>query len=297
MKNWDGSAITDQRGKVVVITGATSGLGKEATKVLANKNATVIMAVRNLTKAESVVQYFKKSNSELDIHIKQLDLSSLNSVSAFADDFKNSFNQLDLLINNAGIMACPFAKTDDDFEIQMGVNHLGHFALTGHLLPMLLQTNNSRLVVTSSIAHKFSKINLDDLNWEQRKYNTGRAYADSKLANLYFAYELIRKLKDEPNKPLISISHPGWTKTELDRHTGFSAKMGDYIAQNVSMGTLPTLRAAVGENVQQGDYFGPKGIFEFRGYPVNVKSTKLANNKANAKRLWQLSEELTKVSY
>jgi NAD(P)-dependent dehydrogenase (short-subunit alcohol dehydrogenase family) len=294
---WNADNIPNQAGKVIVITGATSGLGKEATKVLAGKNATVVMAVRNTKKAETVVKEIKSEFPNAKIDIKKLDLNSLDSAKAFADSFANSYDRLDILINNAGIMMCPYSKTEDGFEVQMGVNHLGHFALTGHLMPLLKSTKNSRIVATSSMAHKTGDINFDDINWESRDYATTKAYSDSKLANLYFAYELIRKLENEPNAPIVTSAHPGWTKTELDRHSGIAAFLGNIIAQKVDMGTLPTLRAAVDENVKSGDYFGPKGFMEMRGYPVVVESTKLAQDTANAKRLWKMSEAMTGVTY
>jgi NAD(P)-dependent dehydrogenase (short-subunit alcohol dehydrogenase family) len=294
---WNIDNIPDQAGKVIVITGATSGLGKEATKVLAGKNATVIMAVRNTKKAEAVVREIQTEFPNAKIAIQQLDLNSLDSAKTFADSFATSYDRLDVLINNAGIMMCPYSKTADGFEVQMGVNHLGHFALTGHLTPLLKKTKNARIVATSSIAHKTGDINFEDINWESRDYATTKAYSDSKLANLYFAYELARKLQNEPNAPMVTASHPGWTKTELDRHSGIAAFMGNIIAQKVAMGTLPTLRAAVDESATSGDYFGPKGFMEMRGYPILVKSTNLAQDEAKAKQLWEMSEVMTGVKY
>ena len=194
-------------------------------------------------------------------------------------------------------MMCPFSKTKDGFEIQMGTNHLGHFALTGHLMPVLFKTNNSRVVTTSSVAHKTGNINFDDINWESRKYKTTNAYSDSKLANLYFTYELTRKYKNTPDAPLFTACHPGWTKTELDRHSGLAAFAGNLVAQKVPIGTLPTLRAATDPQAKQGDYFGPKKFFEMRGYPELVKSTTLAKDEAKAKQLWDLSQQMTGVIY
>lgn len=294
---WDSENIPDQAAKVVIITGASSGLGKEAAKVLSGKNATIIMAVRNTQKAADVVQEIKKTFPNAEIEIRQLDLNSLDSVKSFADGFKASYQRLDILINNAGVMACPFSTTADGFEIQMGVNHFGHFALTGHLMPLLKKTTDSRIVVTSSVAHKTGDINFEDINWASREYKTGQAYSDSKLANLYFAYELARKLEGDPTAPLISISHPGWTKTELDRHSGIIQFLGNIVAQTVEMGTLPTLRAAIDENAKSGDYYGPRRLFEMRGYPIVVKSNKLSHDQAKAKQLWDMSEELTGIRF
>jgi NAD(P)-dependent dehydrogenase (short-subunit alcohol dehydrogenase family) len=296
-KKWNTDDIPNQAGKVIIITGATSGLGKEAAKVLAGKNATVVMAVRNTKKAAAVVKEIQTEFPNAKIDIQQLDLNSLDSTKSFADSFANSYDRLDILINNAGIMMCPYSKTADGFEVQMGVNHLGHFALTGHLMPLLKKTKNARIVATSSVAHKTGDINFEDINWESRDYATTKAYSDSKLANLYFAYELARKLKNEPNAPMVVTSHPGWTKTELDRHSGLAAFIGNIIAQKVDMGTLPTLRAAIDENAKSGDYFGPKGFMEMRGYPIVVPSNKMSKNTANAKRLWEMSEAMTGVQY
>jgi NAD(P)-dependent dehydrogenase (short-subunit alcohol dehydrogenase family) len=294
---WNNSSISNQKGKVVIITGATSGLGKEATKVLASKNATVIMAVRNTKKGKDVADEIKNAFPNATIEVRKLELNSLKSVEAFANEIHATHNRLDILINNAGVMMCPYSKTEDGFEIQMGVNHFGHFALTGRLMPLLKSTKNARIVATSSIAHKSGDINFEDINWEERNYKTTNAYSDSKLANLYFAYELVRKFKNEPNAPIVTSAHPGWTKTELDRHSGLAAFIGNIVAQKVNMGTLPTLRAAVDEDAKSGDYFGPKGLMEMRGYPVVVPSNKMAKNEANAKRLWKMSEEMTGVSY
>jgi NAD(P)-dependent dehydrogenase (short-subunit alcohol dehydrogenase family) len=295
--NWNINNIANQKGKVVIITGATSGLGKEATKVLASKNATVIMAVRNTEKGKKVANEIQKSFQNATIEVRKLDLNSLKSVKDFADEILSTCNQLDILINNAGVMMCPYSKTDDGFETQMGVNHLGHFALTGHLMPLLKKTKFARIVVTSSIAHKSGDINFEDIDWESRSYNTTKAYSDSKLANLYFAYELSRKLKNQPNAPMVTSAHPGWTKTELDRHSGIAAFIGNIIAQKVDMGTLPTLRAAVDENAKSDDYFGPKGFMEMRGYPVVVPSNKMSHDEAKAKQLWEMSEKMTGVQY
>lgn len=294
---WTTENIPDQTGKVIVITGATSGLGKQATKVLASKNATIVMAIRNTEKAKKAVQEIKSEYPKADIKIEQLDLGSLDSVRSFATQFQKDFDRLDVLINNAGVMMCPYSTTKDGFEIQMGTNHFSHFALTGLLMPLLKKTKDSRIVATSSIAHKTGNINFDDINWESRKYNTNKAYSDSKLANLYFTYELDRKLKGQANAPKVTCAHPGWTKTELDRHSGLASFLGNLVAQKVDMGTLPSLRAATDLQANSGDYFGPLKMMEMRGYPEVVQSNALSHDDTNAKRLWDLSEELTGIRY
>jgi NAD(P)-dependent dehydrogenase (short-subunit alcohol dehydrogenase family) len=295
--SWTASNIPDQTGKIVIITGATSGLGKEATRVLSEKGATVILAVRNPQKAEAVAAQILKNNATAKIDIRGMDLGNLDSIKSFADKILNDYDQLDILINNAGVMMCPYSKTKDGFEIQMGTNHLGHFALTGHLMPLLKKTKDSRIVATSSIAHRSGDINFDDLNWTSRKYKTGKAYGDSKLANLYFMYELVKKLEGQADAPKVTCAHPGWTKTELDRHSGLVKFLGNIVAQTVEMGTLPSLRAATDVAANSGDYFGPTRMMQMRGYPELVKSNAMAQNEANATRLWTLSEELTGVSY
>jgi NAD(P)-dependent dehydrogenase (short-subunit alcohol dehydrogenase family) len=296
-KKWNSQNVPDQKDKTILITGATSGLGKEATRVLAMKNAKIIMAVRNMEKAETVANEIRSTYPNAMIDIWNLDLSSLDSVKTFAEEIVSNYDKLDILINNAGIMMCPYSKTRDGFEIQMGTNHFGHFALTGLLMPLLLKTNKSRIVVTSSIGHKQGNIDFTDINWEKRDYKTQKAYADSKLANLYFAYELERRYKDNPDVPIIVASHPGWTKTELDRHSGLTSFLGNIVAQTVQMGTLPTLRAATEKSVKSGDYFGPSKLMELRGAPVLVKSNEMSYNKENSKKLWVLSEKLTGVNY
>ncbi|MCC5945332.1 MAG: SDR family NAD(P)-dependent oxidoreductase [Bernardetiaceae bacterium] len=295
--NWNADQIPDLKGKVVIITGATSGLGKEATKVLAQKNATVIMAVRNTKKGKVVAQEIKNTTLQAKIDIKAMDLSSLESVKCFAKDVLSSYKHLDVLINNAGIMACPYDKTKDDFEIQMGTNHLGHFALTGLLMPLLEQTKNARIVATSSLGHRVGNINFDDINWEKRKYNSSQAYADSKLANLYFAYHLAEKLKAKNKDIKVTAAHPGWTRTDLQKHSWYMRMLNPLFSQGTDQGVLPTLRAAFDEKAQSGDYYGPSRFFEMHGSPIVVKSNARSLDKTMAKKLWDISESLTKIKY
>ncbi len=296
-ENWNTQNIPDQKGKVIIITGATSGLGKEAAKVLAGKGATVIIPVRNTEKAKSVREEIIKINPNAKIDIRSLDLSSLNSIKLFSDEINRDYDRLDILINNAGIMYCPYSKTQDGFEMQMGTNHLGPYALTAQLMPLLIKTANSRILNTSSLAHLTGNIDFEDINWENRKYKTMQAYADSKLANLYFHYELVKKLKGQKNAPLVIAAHPGWTKTELDRHIGIVGIVSSIIGQKAEMGVLPTLRAAIDPDVMSGDYFGPSGFREMRGNPIKVKSNAMSLNAQKAEQLWTLSEKLTGIKY
>ena len=294
---WSNKNIANQKDKVIIITGASSGLGKQATKVLAYKNATVIMAVRNIIKGEQVAQEIKSTQSDAQIEVMELDLNSIASVTSFVTEFSKSFEKLDILINNAGVMACPFSKTKDGLEIQMGVNHMGHFALTGLLMPMLRKSKAGRVVATSSMAHKQGNINFDDINWANRNYSTTKAYGDSKLANLYFAYELARKCKVEGNNIKVTAAHPGWTNTDLGQHSLVFSFLSPLLGQGVENGTLPTLRAATDESANAGDYYGPSGWQEIKGFPVIVPSNKLSKDTGKAKKLWDVSEELTGIKY
>jgi NAD(P)-dependent dehydrogenase (short-subunit alcohol dehydrogenase family) len=295
--NWNTQNIADQSNKIIVITGASSGLGKEASRVLSAKNATVIMAVRNTKKAKIVAEEIEKQNPNAKIDIREMNLSSLQSVRDFSEGIKSDYAKVDILINNAGIMACPFDKTKDGFEIQIGTNHLGHFALTGLLMPLLHKAKNARIVATSSIGHKMGNIDFTDINWEKRKYNTTQAYADSKLANLYFTYELAKKLKNTNSDIKVTAAHPGWTKTNLQKHSWYMRMLNPLFSQGPDQGVLPTLRAAFDADANSGDYFGPSKFFEMHGNPVVVKSTEKSYDLEASKKLWEISEQLTDIKY
>jgi NAD(P)-dependent dehydrogenase (short-subunit alcohol dehydrogenase family) len=217
-------------------------------------------------------------------------------VEAFANSFRSSHERLDLLINNAGVMVPPFGTTEDGFELQFGCNHLGHFALTGRLLDRLESTAGARVVNVSSMAHRQGSMDFDNLNAE-KGYAKWPAYGQSKLANLLFTFELQRRLEASGSSVIATAAHPGWTGTDLQRHSGFISLMNRFFAQTPPMGALPTLRAAVDPEAAGGDYFGPKGFYEMRGYPVKVGTTDAARSEADAARLWAVSEELTRVSF
>ncbi len=297
MSYWNIQHIPSQKGKVVIVTGATSGLGKEVSSILGCKNATVIMAVRNMEKAQSVAKEIHQAYPNAKLEIRKLELASLKSVKEFAEGFLKEYNRLDILINNAGVMACPFELTEDGFEMQMGVNHLGHFALTGLLMPLLQKTENSRIIATSSIAHRQGNIDFKDISWAKRKFNTTKAYADSKLANLYFTYELARKLAGKPDCPMVTAAHPGFTITELQRHSLIFRILNPLLSQKVDKGSLPTLRASLDTDAKSGGYFGPKGFMEMKGNPVLVKSSPLSYSSEKARQLWELSEKLTGIVF
>ena len=294
-ENWTIDDIPDQTGRIAVVTGASAGLGAETARVLALKGARVIMAVRNTAKGEGVADAIRAAHPEVRVEVQRLDLASLASIKRFAQGTRTRLTRLDLLVNNAGVMTPPQGQTEDGFELQFGTNHLGHFALVGHLLPLLEATEGARLVVLSSMAHRFGKLDFDDLNWRHRRYKASRAYGDSKIANLHFAKELARRLGG--NGPRVTAAHPGWSDTELQRHSGMAKFFNRLFAQSVDMGALPTLRAAFDPAAQPGDYFGPRGFMEMNGAPVKVDIHARARDADAAKRLWAVSEKLTGVSY
>jgi NAD(P)-dependent dehydrogenase (short-subunit alcohol dehydrogenase family) len=276
--------------KTVVITGATSGIGRAAAIELAKAGAQVVMGVRNTQRGEEVA-------TEMDGRgeVRQLDLTDLDSVRAFANTWEGD---IDILIDNAGVMAVPEGRTKDGFETQIGTNHLGHFALTGLLLPHV----KDRVVVLSSGAHRMGKIDLDDLNWEDRTYRRWPAYGQSKLANLQFMFELQRRLAESGSTVRAVAAHPGYASTELQSRTGNAIQnalmwIGNrLIAQSAEQGAWPTLYAAT-QDLPGGSYVGPDGPGESRGHPTLVTPSAAAQDMDTARKLWELSERLTGVSY
>ncbi|MCF7823304.1 MAG: SDR family NAD(P)-dependent oxidoreductase [Candidatus Marinimicrobia bacterium] len=294
--NWTTDNIPDQSGRVVIITGANSGIGFEAAKALTAKNALVILAVRNQSKGEAAAAHIASEVPGAKLSVHMLDVANLASVKAFADKMKADYKQLDLLINNAGIMVPPYGKTVDGFESQFGTNHLGHFTLTAQLYDLLKSTSNSRIVNVSSNAHKMGKINLDDLNWENRKYVSWTAYGDSKIANLYFTYELARKIQAAGHHVMVTAAHPGLTSSNLAKGAGIRF-FNSLFAQSGSMGALPTLMAATDPSAKNGDYFGPSKLSGWRGYPKRVFSNKASHDTDIAARLWEISQDMTQVKF
>ena len=293
--DWTIDDIPDQTGRIAVVTGASAGLGVETARVLAVKGARVIMAVRDTDKGDAVAEAIRTRHPGVSVEVQRLDLAALASVKRFSQGTRTRLTRLDLLINNAGVMAPPQGETKDGFELQFGTNHLGHFALVGHLLPLLEATEGARVVVLSSQAHRYGTLDFEDLNWRERRYHASRAYSDSKIANLLFVKELVRRLGAAG--PVVTAAHPGWTATELQRHSGGVRFLNRFFAQSVAMGALPTLRAAVDPKAQPGDYYGPRGFLEMNGAPVKVKVSARARDDESAKRLWDLSERLTGVTY
>ncbi|HQN93603.1 MAG TPA: oxidoreductase [Prolixibacteraceae bacterium] len=303
-KNWTFENIPDLQGKTIIMTGGNSGLGYESVKAFALKGATVVLACRNLAKGEKAKNEILKANPSGEIKVMQLDLASLASVEAFAKKFANEHKQLHVLLNNAGIMATPNVKTVDGFEAQLGTNYLGHYALTGHLLPLLKATSKSRVVNVSSLAHKGGKIDFNDLMFEKgRKFKPMRAYAQSKLANLLFAYQIQRFFEANNIDCIAVAAHPGGSNTRLAGHLETNrfveaiSKIARGAMQPAAKGALPQIRASVDPNVKGGDYFGPHGLGELFGYPVLVKSNAASHNEENARKLWEVSEKLTGVKY
>jgi NAD(P)-dependent dehydrogenase (short-subunit alcohol dehydrogenase family) len=296
------NSLPPQGGRIIIVTGANTGLGYETTLTLAKKGAKVIMACRNLSKANTAKAEIENEVPTADLEVMEIDLSSLNSVQNFAKEYKSKFNRLDVLINNAGVMTPPYTKTEDGFELQLEANYLGHFLLTGLLLDTILNTAHSRIVTLSSIVHKNGNINFDDLQSE-KKYSASDAYAQSKLACLMFTFELQRRLeKQDGHQTISTASHPGIATTELGRHmpnllyTILRYTIAPFLTHAPVEGAKPTILAAIGE-AKGGDYFGPTGFKEFKGEAGKATYTDLSKDETIAKRLWEVSEQLVGLAY
>lgn len=306
MQGWTPNDIADQAGRTVLVTGANSGIGLEAARVLAHRGAHVVLACRNQAKAVAA-QRSIEAGGRASLEILALDLSSLARVRDAAAAFRARHARLDLLINNAGVMWLPRTLTADGHEMQFGTNHLGHFALTGHLLDLLLATPRSRIVTVSSLAHAAGRIHFDDLSFAGTAYRRHRAYAQSKVANLLFATELARRLANAGSNTLSVACHPGVSATNL-AVPGFEAQgsrvlalaarlITKIVAQDSTSGAQPTLYAATGTDIANGDYTGPSGYRQLAGAPRKVGCTRYARDENVARRLWETSEALTGVRY
>ncbi|VEG51506.1 short chain dehydrogenase [Mycolicibacterium aurum] len=300
MSDWTTADIPDQTGRTAVITGANTGLGLETARALAAKGARVVLAVRNADKGAKAAAQIGAGVAG-KVEVQELDLTSLEAIRTAAEALKSSHERIDLLINNAGVMTTPKGTTKDGFELQFGTNHLGHFAFTGLLLEKLLDVDGARVVTVSSNGHKMGgAIHWDDLQWE-RSYNRMGAYTQSKLANLLFTYELQRRLAPR-GKTIAVAAHPGTSTTELARNLPKSVQgafgvVAPLFAQSPAAGALPTLRAATDPGVLGGQYYGPDGIAQQKGSPVVVASSPQSYDLALQRRLWDVSEELTKVVF
>jgi NAD(P)-dependent dehydrogenase (short-subunit alcohol dehydrogenase family) len=304
---WTTADLPQLTGRSALITGANSGLGFETALALAGCGAQVTMAVRDLAKGEQAAAEIRRAHPESSVEIALLDLASLTSIREFAGQWSLAHpDGLDLLINNAGVMAIPHRRTAEGFELQIGTNHLGHFALTGLLLPALVARHRSRIVNVSSFAHRMGRMNFDDLMGE-RRYRAWGAYGQSKLANLLFTSELQRRLDLAHLSVKAMAAHPGYAHTNLQSASArmkgqtFQARMtdktNDLLAQSAAMGALPTLFAATAPGLPGDSFVGPNGFMEMRGYPHLVGRSARASDIADAALLWTASEELTGVVY
>ena len=293
------TSVPDQAGKTFLITGANTGIGFEAARVLAARGGRVLLGCRDESKADGAMERIRDQVPQADLEWVALDLASLESVNAAAAKL-HAEERLDVLINNAGVMMPPRTLTDDGFELQFGVNHLGHFALTGYLLPKLLAAPKGRIVNVSSLAHRQGRINYGDLQAE-RSYNRMERYAMSKFANILFTYELQRRLTAADTNTLAVACHPGGSNTELGRHFPAFLQMLflplQLVMNSASEGALPTLMAATDNAVAGGDYFGPAGLGEFARSARKVDTIPHAKSESDAERLWSVSEEMTGVTY
>lgn len=303
---WTFKNMPDLTGRTIVVTGANSGLGFQAARAFAAKGAHVVMACRDTERGEIAAEGVRNHAPDASLEIRPLDLASLESVRGFAAGLRGVHDRIDVLCNNAGVMAIPLRRTADGFEMQFGTNHLGHFALTGLLIDLMTAAPDARIVTLSSNAHQFGKIRFDDLNWNQG-YRSWPAYGQSKLANLLFAFELDRRLRRKSIAIKSVACHPGYAATNLQlagpRMSGSSLMestwkaINDVLAQSPEMGALPTLYAATSDDVESGDYIGPDGLAQWWGFPKKVDCWSHARDEAMADHLWELSEELTSIRF
>jgi NAD(P)-dependent dehydrogenase (short-subunit alcohol dehydrogenase family) len=306
MADWTEADVPDQSGRIALVTGANSGIGWETARVLAAHGATVLLGCRSAERGRAALQRIQAICPKADAALLEMDLADLDSVREVAATVRRDHGRLDLLINNAGLMATPEQRTAQGFEMQFGVNHLGHFALTGLLLPALLAARGARIVTVSSNGHRPGRIRFEDLNWAS-DYKPWAAYFQSKLANLLFTYELQRRLQAAGSTTAALAAHPGGSKTNLG-HENPGGLLNTilyrsrplierFLLQSSAMGALPTLRAAVDPEARGGEYYGPDGFGEQTGHPVRVGSSRRSKDVEVARRLWRVSEELTGVTY
>ncbi|MCC4229375.1 oxidoreductase [Zunongwangia profunda] len=301
MNFWSLSKAKKKEGKIAIVTGANAGIGYETTKGLASVGVEVIMACRDLQKAETAKQKILKSLPEAKLTLMEIDLASLASVRAFAKSFKSQYNKLDMLVNNAGVMMTPFQKTEDGLELQMEVNYFGHFLLTGLLIPVLEKSFRSRVVCLSSLAHRWGDIHFDNLNAE-KSYDKRQFYAQSKLACLIFAYHLDKKLVKKGFDMHSYAAHPGISNTNLMRNLPgwlrfLSPLLMPLFSQSAEKGALPILRACLDDTLNGGEYIGPSGTKQYKGHPVIVDSDYNSKDKYKAKKLWKESEKIVDFEY
>ena len=297
MSAWTFDDIPDQSGRTALVTGANTGIGFETARMLAARGATVTLACRDTAKGDAAAERIRLAHPGAHVAVDSLDLADLDAVAAFATRFASMHDHLDLLIANAGVMIPPLGRTRQGHELQFGTNHLGHFALTGRLLPLLASTPGARIVVVASAAQNIGHIDFDDLDWRRRHYQPWLAYGQSKLANMLFAVELQRRLAAAGSTLRVTASHPGWTSTELTRTAGFFSFLGPLLGMNPRDGALTTLRAATDPAAEGGSYWGPSGLTGMSGSPGRVVPSRAARDVAVAARLFDESERLTGVSF
>ena len=288
--------MPDQRGRVAIVTGANAGIGYETALALAHKGAHVVLACRSEKRGRDALRRLETEHPAGTAELILLDLADLDSVRDFARAFLAKHDRLDLLINNAGVMAPPEGRTAQGFDLQFGVNVIGHFALTGLLLDLITATPGARIVTVSSLAHRSGEIDFDNLRGE-KAYTPMREYMQSKLGNLVFAIELQRRLEAAGHDTLSTAAHPGFTATELQRHSGLWNALVGLWSNTPAVGALPTLYAATAPEAVPGGYYGPDGFYEAKGYPAPAKVMPKARNHQTAERLWTVAEEATGVFY
>ena len=292
---WTAADMGDQSGRVAIVTGANRGIGLPTAEELSRHGARVVMACRSVERARAAASRIDSGARAGGVVVMELDLADLASVRGFAEQFRRRFDRLDLLINNAGVMLPPLSRTADGFEVQLGTNHLGHFALTARLLDMLGATAGSRVVTVASTGHRFAAIDFDDMQWQARRYQPIRAYFESKLANLLFTCELQRRFDRAGMQSLSVAAHPGWTGTDLLRFSRILHWLSSFLAMRPLQGALPTLYAATAPDVQPGGYYGPDGLAQIRGHPGQVRASPGSRDPSAAARLWAVSEELVNL--
>jgi NAD(P)-dependent dehydrogenase (short-subunit alcohol dehydrogenase family) len=304
-ERWTAADVPDQAGRTAVVTGSSGGLGMETARVLAARGSDVVLACRDLAKAQRAAGLIRAEGGRGSVRIVRLDLASLASVREAADEIRATCSRLDLLINNAAVMQAPQQRTVDGFELTFGTNHLGHFALTGQVLGTLLETPGSRIVTVSSVGHREGEMRFDDLQFT-RGYKGSRAYWQSKLANLLFTYELSARLQAAGAETIALAAHPGVVATELYRTSPWFERavvsngmrwLNFRLVHSVERGALPTLRAATDPGAKAGQYYGPGGRRGYIGFPVLEEPSPRARSEADRRRLWEISEQLTEVSY
>jgi NAD(P)-dependent dehydrogenase (short-subunit alcohol dehydrogenase family) len=288
---WTFADIPDQAGRTVVVTGANSGVGFAAARMFASKGATVVLACRDPRKGADAADRIRAARPAGSAEAAVLDLADLDSVESFAAALTAGHDRLDVLVNNAAVMGPPLSRTRQGFELQFGTNHLGHFALTGRLLPLLLRTPGARVTTTASLVQFRGRLDFDDLNWERRPYSAAAAYAQSKLANMLFSQELNRR-----GGPVSTACHPGWTSSQITRSSPALVRtFGPLLGQRPEIGALSTLRAATDPGAAGGSYWGPAGPLELRGHPAPARIPAKAKDPALGARLWAESARLTGI--